>query len=237
LDAKIISVQNCETAEAVKLFDMTYRDVNIALANEFAKFCQARGIDAVETIDAANTNPHSRILYPGAGVGGHCTPVYPYFLIEKANKLGVELTLPREARKINDSMPKYAVNLLKKELGKLSGKSILVLGLAYRGGVKETRFSPSIEIIKKLKEEGAKVFLHDPLFTEKELEHYAKPAKLDAPPKLDGIILATAHKEYTKLDLEKIKATGVKVFVDGRNLLNKKRFDTIKVTYRGIGRF
>ena len=215
---------------------MTYRDVNIALANEFAVFCQKKGVDAVETINAANTNPHSRILYPGAGVGGHCTPVYPYFLIEKAKDLGVELTLPREAREINDDMPAYTVGLLKETLGGLAGKRILILGLAYRAGVKETRFAPSILIARKLKDAGAIIFMHDPLFSEKELEDYGKPVRLKNPPKLDGVILATAHKEYLKLDAAKLKEAEVKAFVDGRNILDKKRFETLGIRYRGIGR-
>ncbi len=236
LDAEIIPVRDCETAEAAKLFDMTYRDVNIALANEFAVFCQKKGLDAVETINAANTNPHSHILYPGAGVGGHCTPVYPYFLIEKAKALGIELTLPRETRKINDDMPAYTMELLEEALGGLSGKRVLILGLAYRGGVKEVRFSPAISIARKLKDAGAVVFIHDPLFSEKELKAYGKPVRLKTLPKLDGVILATAHQEYLKLDATKLKASGVKAFIDGRNILDKKRFETLGIRYRGVGR-
>ncbi|MFH1835699.1 MAG: nucleotide sugar dehydrogenase, partial [Methanobacteriota archaeon] len=237
LDCEVIPVSDCETAEAVKLFGMTYRDVNIALANEFAKFAQARGIDALDAINASNTNPYSHILTPGVGVGGHCAPVYPYFLLKKAKDYGVDLILPKDARKINDRMPGYAVGLLEKELGGLSGRRILVLGLAYRGGVKEVQFSPSIDVSARLNENKSRVFIHDPLFDAEELRGYGEPVELNDLPKLDGVILVTAHKEYEKLDLEKLKSVGVKVFVDGRNFLDKKKFDELGILYRGVGRF
>ncbi len=237
LDCEVIPVSDCETAEAVKLFGMTYRDVNIALANEFAKFAQARGIDALDAINASNTNPHSHILHPGIGVGGHCAPVYPYFLLKNANDFSVDLILPKDARKINDRMPGYAVGLLEEELGGLSDRRILVLGLAYRGGVKEVQFSPSIDVSARLNENKAIFFIHDPMFDAEELRKYGEPVELDCLPKLDGVILVTAHKEYEKLDLEKLKSVGVTVFVDGRNFLDKEKFDAIGITYRGVGRF
>ena len=236
LDAEVIGVNDCETAEAIKLFGMAYRDVNIALANEFAKFCNEKKMDIVEAIKASNTNPHSHILLPGVGVGGHCAPVYPHFLIEKAKKKNVELTLPSRAREINDEMPEYAVGLLGEELGGLAGKRILVLGLAYRGGVKETHLSPAIDVVEKLKEEEVEVFIHDPLFDDSELQKFAEPVDLDKLPSLDGVILVTAHKEYSGIEAAKLKESGVKAFVDGRNFLDKKQFDSVGIKYRGIGR-
>ncbi|MFH1789417.1 MAG: nucleotide sugar dehydrogenase [Candidatus Altiarchaeota archaeon] len=237
LGVKVIAVRDCETAEAVKLFGMTYRDVNIALANEFARYAQTRGIDVSDVIYASNTNPHSHILSPGAGVGGHCAPVYPHFLMKDASKKAVKLRLAQDARAINDEMPEYTVSLLKDALGgSLSGKNILVLGLAFRPNVKEKMFSPALKVAGKLKKDGAKVFINDPLYTEKELEGIGHPAQLDALGPLDGAILVTAHKEYANLDAVKLKERGVKAFVDGRNFLDADKFKSAGIIYRGIGR-
>lgn len=238
LDSRIIAVTSSEAAEAVKLFGMIYRDVNIALASEFAKFCQAKGLDVLEIIKASNTNPHSHILNPGVGVGGHCAPVYPYFLIKNASDLNVDLILAKNARKINDGLPEYTVNLLVKELNDLNGKNVLVLGLAYRGNVKETFLSPSISVIEHLKDKGANVYVHDPLFPREEIEGFgAKFADLQDLDPLDAAILVTAHKEYEDLDLKDLRERGVTVIVDGRNFLDKEMVEKHGIIYRGIGRY
>lgn len=238
LDSRIISVKSSEAAEAAKLFDMIYRDVNIALANEFARFCQAKGLDVVDIIRASNTNPFSRILNPGVGVGGHCAPVYPYFLIKNASDFGVSLTLARKAREINDEMPGYTVNLLRGELGDLRSRNILVLGLAYRGNVKETFLSPSISVIEHLKSAGANVYLNDPIFSQGEIESFGvEYADLNNLNSLDAVVLVTNHREYKDLDFESLKEKGVKVIVDGRNSLGKEKIEEYGIIYRGIGRY
>ena len=238
LDSKVIPVSSSEAAEATKLFGMVYRDVNIALANDFVKFCQAKNLDVIEIIKASNTNPHSHILAPGVGVGGHCAPVYPYFLIKNASDLGVDLILAKNARNINDAMPEYTVNLLVKELKDLDGKNVLVLGLAYRKGVKETFLSPSLSVIENLKSLKANVYVHDPLFSKEEIEEFdvefADLRDLDA---LDAVILVTNHREYENLDLKNLKEKGVKVIVDGRNFLEKEKVERYGIIYIGIGRY
>jgi len=228
LDAEILAVENTETAEAVKLFGMVYRDVNIALANEFARFCQRKGLDIQEVIKASNTNPYSHILNPGCGTGGHCLPTYPYFLLND-----MDLTLVREARRINEGMPEYVVNLLKD----IEGKKILVLGLTYRLGVKEIASSPGIEIIKRLKALGMDVFAHDPMLSREEIEGYGfKYGDIENLDRIDAIILATGHKEYQDLNLEMLKEKGVKAIIDGRNFLDRERIRALGILYRGLGR-
>jgi nucleotide sugar dehydrogenase len=237
LDSKIISLSSCEAAESAKLFDMIYRDVNIALANEFARFCDARSLDVTEIVAAANSNPFSKVLLPGVGVGGHCTPVYPYFLIKKAADAGVDLSLAKKARKINDGMPAFTVSLLKKDLISLKKKNILVLGLAFRGNVKETFKSPAYAVIGALKKAGAIVFLNDPLFTKEEIEKAGGiAADMQNLGRVDGVVLVTNHREYKNLDFSKLAAAGVRVFVDGRNSADKKRVEAAGIVYRGIGR-
>jgi len=237
LDTEVIPVTTSEAAEATKLFGMVYRDVNIALANEFAKFSQARGLDVIEIIRASNTNPHSHILTPGIGVGGHCAPVYPYFLIKNASDLEIDLVLAKSAREINDGMPEYTVNLLGEELDTLRDKNILILGLAYRGNVKETFLSPSLSVIEHLKGAGANVYVNDPLFSKEEIEklgvEFADLKNLNS---MDAVILITDHKEYENLDLKNLREKGVKIIVDGRNLLEKEKIEKHGIIYRGLGR-
>lgn len=237
LDAKIIPVSSSEAAEATKLFGMVYRDVNIALANEFARFCQAKGLDVLEIINASNTNPHSHILAPGAGVGGHCAPVYPYFLMRNASDLGINLILAKKAREINDAMPEYTVSLLEEELGAIKNRNILVLGLAYRGNVKEAFLSPSLSVIEHLKEKGANVYVDDPLFSKEEIERFgAKSADLENLSSVDAAILVTAHREYANLDFGNLREKGVKLIIDGRNFLDKEMVEKHGIVYRGIGK-
>jgi nucleotide sugar dehydrogenase len=238
LDAKIISLSSCEAAESAKLFDMIYRDVNIALANEFARFCDARSLDVLEIVAAANSNPFSKLLLPGVGVGGHCTPVYPYFLIKKAADAGVDLSLAKMARKIHDSMPSFTVSLLKKDLGSLKKKNILVLGLAFRGNVKETFKSPAYAVMGALKKAGANVFLNDPLFSKEEIEKAGGiAADMQNLGRVDGVVLVTYHREYKNLNFSKLAAAGVRVFVDGRNSVDKNKVEEAGIAYRGIGRY
>ncbi len=236
LDSKVVSVSSSEAAESTKLFGMVYRDINIAVANEFAKFCNAKGFDVNEIISASNTNPHSHILLPGIGVGGHCAPVYPYFLIKNAADAGVDMVLSKASREINDGMPDFAVGLVEKELGSLKGRNILVLGLAYRGNVKETFLSPSLSIIKHLDDRGANVYVHDPLFSDDEIRRFgAESAGMGNLPSIDAVILVTNHKEYGSMDLKELREKGVQIFVDGRNVFSKNEFKESGIIYRGIG--
>ena len=138
---------SAEAAELTKLAETTYRDVNIALANEFARFADRVGIDINLVIDAANSQPFSHIHRPGIGVGGHCIPVYPRFYLAG----DPEARIPPVSRAINDSMPSYAVDLLEGELQRpLAGARVLILGVSYRGDVKETAFSSAFGVRDEL---------------------------------------------------------------------------------------
>lgn len=237
LDADVYPVKNTETAEMIKLAGMVYRDTNIALANEFAKFAHKNNIDIQEVIEGSNTNPHSHILSPGCGVGGHCAPVYPYFLIKKAKDTGLELKIPTIARKINDRMPQYTVDLLKENLQTLKNKIILVLGLAFRAGVKELAFSPSVKIIELLKKEQANVFVYDKMFTKEEIERFGLYLdKIQDIEKLDGIILTTAEEEFKEINFGKLKENGLQVIIDGKNFLDLDIIKQFDINYIGIGK-
>ena len=233
----VIAVKNSETAEFTKLAGMTYRDVNIALANEFAKFAELSGIDYNEAAKAENTNPFSHLLQAGIGVGGHCAPVYPYFLIENAKKLSLQLRIQKIARDINDSMSEYALSKLKNAMGKLKNKKVLLLGLAYREDVKETAFATSLLLIKQLRRAGAKVYVNDPYYTNEEIAKFnAIPAGINNLPKIDAAILVSFHRQYKKLNLKALKNAGAIAFVDGRNAFDSAKFEKAGIKYIGIGR-
>jgi UDP-N-acetyl-D-glucosamine dehydrogenase len=212
ITAEVWGMGSAEAAELAKLAETTYRDVNIALANELAVVADDHRLDVDRVIAAANSQPFSHIHRPGVAVGGHCIPVYPRFLLAGAP----QARLPRVAREINDAMPSYAVDLL----GEVAGKRVLVLGITYRGGVKETAFSGALALRDELQSRGASEVLgHDPLLSEAELE------ALDFVPwggePVDGAIVQADHEEYRALGPDELPARAI---VDGRDALDAGRF-------------
>ena len=163
---------SAEAAELAKLAETTYRDVNIGLANQFARFADTIDVDVNLVIDACNTQPYSHIHRPGIAVGGHCIPVYPrlYLWNDPA------ATVVRAAREANAAMPAYAVDLLAAAIGDLTGVGVLVLGASYRGGVKETAFSGVFGTVEELRKRGAVPYVSDPMYSSAELEAHKLPA-------------------------------------------------------------
>lgn len=161
----LVEVSSPEVAEAAKLFENTFRQVNIALVNEFAVIAHAIGIPVMETLQAANTKPYGFMKFtPSAGVGGHCIPVDPSYLSYSANQKGIEASFIDLANKVNLEMPKYVVNRIEADNGgSLSGKTIQVIGVAYKPNVADVRETPAELVIEELKSRGAKVSWHDPV--------------------------------------------------------------------------
>ena len=229
--SRVLDIGSLEAAEFVKLMETTYRDVNIALANEFAQYATHHSIDIVTAIAAANSQPFSHIHSPGVGVGGHCIPVYPLFLMTA----GARPELPALARTINDGMALYAVDRLAAALGGLESRRVLVLGLAYRENVKEAAFSSTLRIITELERQGASVMLHDPFFTPDEIRTYgATPVDIDREVRADAILLQCLHNRYQDLDLSLFPGCGV--FLDGRNAVDPTKVHQAGMKYIGIGR-
>ena len=154
-----IHLTDSTTAEMVKLMENTYRDVNIALANELAKICEKLGIDAWEVIRLANLHPRVNLHTPGSGVGGHCIAVDPWFIIEKYPADTEIITL---SRKINDSMPEYIIARIRKIVGEIDNPKIAILGVTYKGNIDDTRESPALKIIAELEKIGIKYAIYDP---------------------------------------------------------------------------
>ena len=159
----LVEVSSPEVAEAAKLFENTFRQVNIALVNEFAQIAHALGISVHETLDAANTKPYGFMKFnPSAGVGGHCIPVDPSYLAHVAEGLGVPATFIERANEVNLEMPKYVVSRVAADNGgSLTGKNVQVIGVAYKPNVADTRETPAELVIEELKRQGAKVTWHD----------------------------------------------------------------------------
>lgn len=237
IDAEIKPMGSLKEAEAVKIVENSFRDINIAFVNELAMSFHKLGINLENVIDGAATKPFAFMPHhPGCGVGGHCIPVDPYYLIEYANGFGFDHEFLRLARSINNGMPKYTVDLLEEALNEtkqpLNGAKVALLGLSYKANVGDDRESPAYEIRKLLQDAGADLQAYDP---------YIKDGSVDslktALGHADAVVIATAHKEFKGLDTDQLAAAGIKVVVDGRNLL---RFKAPEITgagiiYKGIG--
>ena len=219
----VLAVSDAATAEAVKLFEGVYRDVNIALANELARFTDDLGIDVTEAIATANTQPFCEIHDPGPGVGGHCIPYYPYFLAHGRTE---DAPLLRTARAVNDSMPGFVVGKLDEEFEaegrSLDGARVAVLGLTYRPGVNELAKTPAEPIIDGLGEAGAEVFCVDPLLDDFS-RFDATPIGIDDLPTqdLDAAVMVTPHEAFDAIDWQGFES-GI-VVIDGRGTLDLSR--------------
>jgi nucleotide sugar dehydrogenase len=216
-----------EASEMAKLAETTYRDVNIGLANQFARFADKRGIDIERVIDACNSQPFSHIHRPGIAVGGHCIPIYPRFYLWN----DPEATIVRAAREANAEMPAYAVSALEALAGELRGRTIAVLGISYRGGVKESAFSGVFPTVAALVAAGADPVVHDPMYSDEEIRAYGfQPYALGTP--VDGAVVQSDHQEYRDLTASDLP-TGV--IVDGRRVLSPAGFPGVTVASIGDG--
>ena len=208
---------SAEAAEMAKLAETTYRDVNIGLANQFARFAGARGIDVMQVIEASNSQPYSHIHRPGIAVGGHCIPVYPMLYLWN----DPAATVVRAAREANAAMPEYTVDLLAGAYGDLAGATVVVLGAAYRGGVKEAAFSGVFPTVEALRSRGAAVVVHDPMYSAKELRNLGlEPYELGTP--ADAVVVQADHEQYRGLSVDDLP--GIKVLVDGRRITDPARW-------------
>lgn len=237
IDAKILPMSSIREAEAVKIMENSFRDVNIAFVNELAKSFDKMDIDITNVIRGASTKPYAFMAHwPSRGVGGHCIPVDPYYLIEKAKENDFDHKFLRTARSINNSMPQYTVDLLQVKMNEikkpLKGANVGILGLSYKANVGDLRESPAIKIIEKLKERGAILHIFDPylpeLSTAKNIRELLK--------KSEAVVLVTNHKEFEQITPKEFKRMGIKVIIDGVNALDKEAIKKCGIIYKGIGR-
>ena len=229
LDADVVPLSSAESAEFSKLADTTYRDVNIALANEFARYADRVGVDIQEVISAANTQPYSHIHQPGLGVGGHCIPVYPHFLLSRAP----DMELVSLSRRVNDGQVGVAIRTIQKALGGLEGVPVLVLGLTYRDGVHELAYSRALPLIERLAFHGAIVSAWDPLLSPGEIQRSgAIPWQWARPSDARAIVTQTGDPLFRDLDFGWFP--DLTLLFDGRNSLRDVALPA-GVAYHGVG--
>ena len=230
--------ESVEVVEVVKLMENTFRDVNIALANELALLCGAMGVDVIKAIDLANKHPRVNIHFPGAGVGGHCLPKDPYFLINEAKKRGLELKVIEAARERNDSMPHHVLSKIEEALrGKsIHSAKVAVLGIAYKGNTDDVRLSPAEPVIKSLMERGVNVISHDPHARHDFGGRFSNDLK-EVIAGADVLVILTDHDEYRRLSLTEIRPMLKKdaVVIDGRRILAKEEVERAGLRYFGVG--
>ncbi len=224
-DVKVLS--SIEAAEMTKIYENSLRAVNIAFANEMAIVMQNMKLDAKEIITGVKTKPFGLDLcFPSCGVGGHCIPVDPFYLIDESQKRGFDPSFLRTAMKVNTFMPGYTVSLLMhamNDVGKsIKGSTIGILGVAYKKDVDDIRESPALEVIKRVKSLGGDLKVFDPF-----LPGYSNATKEEVLA-CDAVLLLTDHSEFLSYDY-----FSVPVFIDGKNVLDKNKVGGV---YKGIGR-
>lgn len=229
---KVVDMGSTENAEMAKLSEAVYRDVNIALSNSLATYAEDFGCDINRIIDACNTQPFSHLHRPGISIGGHCIPIYPYFLIPETDRTGGNLI--KRARKVNEYMPFLALKRILSHLEKDSDElNFAILGLSFREQSKETANSGALKLAGYLKTLGVKsIYVHDPLFTIRELKRIGEPFNFEE--KVDCVLLHTAHQEYRELSDESFKYTP-EILFDGRSFLKKENFKRVKLIQIGVG--
>jgi nucleotide sugar dehydrogenase len=222
------SLGSAEAAELAKLAETTYRDVNIALANQFAVYSETIGVDIFQVIEACNSQYFSHIHQPGVAVGGHCIPVYPHLYLRGDSGASVVSA----ARFANKAMPEHLVNRVEVELGSLKDKRVVILGLAYRGGVKESAFSGAWDLVELISSRSGFAVVHDPLYSREELLALGlDPFTLGD--LCDAVILHTNHDDYKDLTLEDIP--GAQFIADGRNFVSKNLREKVRTYVLGQG--
>jgi len=246
LQAKVVAVSGPSVAEATKMLENVFRYVNIALVNELAVLHEILGVDFIEAIDAAATKPFGFMAhYPGPGVGGHCIPKDPFYLVYKAKKAGFPLRMVSTAEVLNNGMPKHTVERLLKTLRKLKKNprkvKVALWGLSYKGGVKDTRRSPSVDLLKIFRRLGVRVVVYDPFVVTIKVgsvQYTSTGSLLDSVKGVDAVVIATNHAAFRQVDLSEVKAqmNPDPVLFDTRNLRTRAECEGAGFTYLATGR-
>jgi nucleotide sugar dehydrogenase len=242
---QIMRVKNIRTAEMAKIIENTQRDLNIALMNEVALICERMGIDVMDVIDAAASKWNFMVFRPGAGVGGHCLPKDPWYLVKAAEKLGYHAQVVTAGRRVNEYMPHHVFELLRKALEDsgttVKESTVVVLGLSYKENVGDTRNPPALGLIKDIVDMGGQVRTVDPYVEAdivkkefgvdnhfKTLEGVTKGA--------DAIVIITSHKDFSALDLAGLrKDMRTPIIIDGRRMIDRENATKLGFMYRCIG--
>ena len=241
IDEDIKVLKNIKTAEAAKVIENTQRDLNIALMNELAMIFELLNIDVMDVIDGASTKWNFNVYYPGAGVGGHCLPVDPYYLVKKAKELGYHSKVIAAGRSINDNMPLHMYRLIQDALNEkeksINNSNIVVLGFSYKENVGDPRESPAKTLTKHLVNDGANVTVVDPYIDEVSEKFGVLTHELyDALNGADALVLITPHDDFKSLDFKRVKTLmRTPIVVDGRRIYDPDELKGMGFCYRGVG--
>ena len=246
LDAPVVSVGSPSVAEATKMLENIFRYVNIALVNELAVLHETLGVDFIEAINAAATKPFGFMAhYPGPGVGGHCIPKDPFYLVYKAKQAGFALRLVSASKAVNKMMPIHTIerltDALKASKRNIAKSTVVLWGLAYKGEVKDTRRSPSIELLKLLGQSRAAVRVFDPYVPSLKVggKTYASiKSEIESVRGADAIVIATSHNSFRVADLSKLRNVmhDRPILYDTRNIRTREECEKAGFTYLGTGR-
>jgi UDP-N-acetyl-D-glucosamine dehydrogenase len=242
IDADIIRLADCKTAEAVKMMENVFRGVNIALVNEMTLIFEKMGINIWAVVKAASTKPYGFMpFYPGPGIGGHCIPLDPFYLSYKAKKVGHFTRFIELSGEINEFMKIHVVNIVSDALKKINkevrNSNIVIFGLAYKNDIGDTRESPAIKIIEELVKDGGKITVYDPYVKSiktKQGDFFSESSTEDALNKADCAVFVTDHSEFKNIDIEIFsKKMKNPIIIDCKNIFSKPSNDVI---YYGIGK-
>ncbi len=224
----VLELASAEAAELSKLSEGAYRDLNIALANELAQVADIHGVDINEVIVAANSQPYCHLHTPGTGVGGHCIPVYPRFLMQGQGPS----SLSARGREVNDAMPAYAVQRVEQLVGDLRGKRVLILGLTFRPDVAVTPHTNAVDLLREFSAKGAMIEGHDALLSEAGVRELGFEPAREPLSGYDVAVVHARHRAYNTLNWMEIAP----VLVDARNAFDRVSIEAQGVRYLGIGR-
>ena len=232
-----IVISSVRIAEISKLVENTYRDVNIAFANEIAKICELYGVNFHELRKVCNTHPRVNLLAPGPGVGGPCLPKDPYLLLNPQGNPSIRSNLITEARKVNDFMPFHILDIINNEFDydQINDIVITVLGVTYKANVSDTRYSPALQIIPSLKQKGFEVHVHDP-YSDETFGGTKTNNLWDSISKSSMLLILTDHSDFKSINLEKIQETMKRLLIfDCKGVFKRNELEKLGIKYLSIG--
>jgi nucleotide sugar dehydrogenase len=237
----LIEMENCKTANAVKLTTNVFRDINIAFVSELALMFEKLGIDTMKVLEAAKAKYNFQIHYPGAGVGGPCLPINSYQLLNTARRTGVKLSIVESGRMINESMPDHVIkitldafNECKKSIEK---SKILIMGISYKPNVKDIQLTPAKDIIKKFQNLGSLVHIYDPFFHSTEVFGLKVEDNFEnILPEMDAVVIVTGHDEFKHIEIDSFLKMKSKILIDSRGIIDPISIKNKNLIFRGLGR-
>jgi len=237
---ELIEMENCKTANAVKLTTNVFRDINIAFVSELALMFEKLGIDTMKVLEAAKAKYNFQVHYPGAGVGGPCLPINSYQLLNTARRTGTKLSIIESGRMINESMPDHVIKLTCDAFNEykkpIKNSKILVMGISYKPNVKDIQLTPAKEIIEKFQNLGSLVHIYDPFFSSTEIFGLKVEDNFEDMPEMDAVVIVTGHDEFKRIEIDSFLKMKSKILIDTRGIIDPISIKNKNLIFRGLGR-